>query len=126
MSATPSATTPHRFLKAVNPKILLSMLGVVCFSASATTVYTFEDLPDAYFYSSGDQNIGAYYAGITFGPDVTGLSVSRFGGYDSSGFPPESGDVVMSESAVTIKLFFLPSVAENCSSRYTTSGRSGG
>jgi hypothetical protein len=32
---------------------------------------------------------------VTFGPYVTGLSVSRFGGYDDSGFPPESGDVVV-------------------------------
>ena len=60
-----------------------------------TTTLDFEDLPDAYFFSGGDQNIADFYSGITFGPDVTGLSVSRFGGYDDSGFPPHSGDVVV-------------------------------
>jgi hypothetical protein len=62
---------------------------------ASANVITFEDLPDAYFFSSGDQNIGDFYSGITFGPDVTVLSTSRFGGYDSSGFPPHSGDVVI-------------------------------
>lgn len=66
---------------------------------------TFEDLPDAYFFSSGDQNIGDYYPGITFGPDVTALSVTEFGGYDNTGFPPHSGDVVIwdvSDPTITI------------------------
>lgn len=66
---------------------------------------TFEDLPDAYFFNGGDQNIGGFYNGITFGPDVTGLSVSRFGGYDDTGFPPHSGDVAIwdaSDPTVTI------------------------
>jgi len=60
-------------------------------------IITFEDLPDTYFFTGGDQNIGSYYPGITFGPDVTGLSVSD--GYDSSGFPPHSGDVVIWDAA---------------------------
>lgn len=66
---------------------------------------TFEDLPDAYFFNGGDQNIANFYAGLTFGPNVTGLSVSRFGGYDDSGFPPHSGDVVIwdaSDPTITI------------------------
>lgn len=58
-------------------------------------VVDFEGLPDAYFFSSGGQNIGTFYSGLTFGPNVTGLSVSRFGGYDDSGFPPHSGDVAI-------------------------------
>jgi hypothetical protein len=89
------------------PWLFLSLLLACCLDASATTVYTFEDLPDAYFFSSGDQNIGTYYPGITFGPDVTALSVSRFGGYDSSGFPPESGDVVIWDASdATIDISF--------------------
>jgi|GEM_PF-1285164 len=66
---------------------------------------TFEDLPDVNLFSSGGQNIGDFYPGITFGPDITGLSVSRFGGYDDSGFPPHSGDVVIwdpSDSTINI------------------------
>jgi hypothetical protein len=68
-------------------------------------VITFEDLPDAYFFSAGDQNIGTFYPGITFGPNVTALSVSRFGGYDDAGFPPHSGDVVIwdaTDATITI------------------------
>ena len=72
-----------------------------------STVYTFEDLPDAYFFSGGNQNIGSFYSGLTFGPDVTGLSVSRFGGYDNSGFPPHSGDVsIWDASDATITISF--------------------
>lgn len=81
------------------------LIALTASSVRATTIITFEDLPDAYFYSAGDQNIGTYYAGITFGPNVTGLSVSRFGGYDNSGFPPESGDVVIwdaTDATITI------------------------
>jgi hypothetical protein len=62
---------------------------------ASTSFINFEDLPDAYFFSSGGQNIDDFYTGVTFGPYVTGLSVSRFGGYDDSGFPPHSGDVVI-------------------------------
>ena len=105
MSAPLLFTSPRSFSKDAKPGILLSILAAGCLSASAGTVYTFEDLPDAYFFSSGDQNIGTYYSGINFGPDVTGLSVSRFGGYDSSGFPPESGDVVIwdaTDATITI------------------------
>ena len=40
-------------------------------------------------------NVGSFYLGLTFGPDVTGLSVTRFGGYNDAGFPPHSGDVVV-------------------------------
>src|SRR5579871_4861236 len=56
---------------------------------------TFEDLPDAYFFSADGQNIGSFYSGLTVGNDVTALSASRFGGYDDAGFPPHSGDVVI-------------------------------
>jgi RHS repeat-associated protein len=58
-------------------------------------VITFEDLPDAYFFNGGDQNVGDFYSGAVFGPNVTALSVSRFGGYDDAAFPPHSGDVVV-------------------------------
>jgi hypothetical protein len=70
-------------------------------------IITFEDLPDANFFNGGGQNIGTFYSGITFGPDVTGLSVSRFGGYDDAGFPPHSGDVVIWDAAdATINISF--------------------
>lgn len=35
---------------------------------ASTTVIDFEDLPDAYFFSSGDQNIGTFYSGIASAP----------------------------------------------------------
>ena len=54
-----------------------------------------ENLPDQYFFLSDGDNIGDYYPDVTFGPYVTGLSVSRFGGYDSLDYPPHSGDVVV-------------------------------
>jgi hypothetical protein len=92
--------------------LLVLILGPSVSSLFGSTVYTFEDLPDAYFFSSGDQNIGSFYTGITFGPDVTGLSVSRFGGYDDSGFPPHSGDVVITDVAdATINISFNSAIS---------------
>ena len=75
----------------------LAVILVVCaLSAKADMVsINFEDLPDAYFFSAGGQNIGTFYSGVTFGPYVTGLSVSRFGGYGDAAYPPHSGDVVV-------------------------------
>jgi hypothetical protein len=87
----------------------LFLFACVTHPAAASVLYTFEDLPDTYFYSSGGQNIGNFYPGIMLGPDVTGLSVSRFGGYDDSGFPPHSGDVVIWDATdATINISFFP------------------
>ncbi len=71
------------------------LLCALSMAAKADTILMFEDLPDVYFFSSGGQNVGSYYPGVTFGPNVTALSVSRFGGYASDAFPPHSGDVVI-------------------------------
>ncbi len=82
------------------PRLLAST--VIAFTSawtcSATVTITFEDLPDAYFFSSGDQNIGTYYTGVDFEPNVTALSATRFGGYDNAAFPPHSGDVVICDA----------------------------
>jgi hypothetical protein len=61
-------------------------------TAFPTTIITFEDLPNQYFLNGGDQNIGSFYAGVTFGPNVTGLGP---GDYDPVAFPPHSGNVVV-------------------------------
>jgi RHS repeat-associated protein len=74
------------------------ILVLSCASAYAGVI-TFEDLPDAYFFNAGNQNIGNFYPNITFAPNVTSLSVSRFGGYSSDAFPPHSGDVVIWDAA---------------------------
>jgi probable HAF family extracellular repeat protein len=82
--------------------VVLACLIIEPASASAIS---FEDLPDAYFFNVGDQNIGTFYPGLTFGPDVTALSASRFGAYDDLAFPAHSGDVVVwdaSDPAVTV------------------------
>ncbi len=73
--------------------VLLAAALFAPLKAATVSILDFEDLPEAYFFSSGGQNIGSYYSGIDFGANVTGLSVSRFGGYDSAAFPPHSGDV---------------------------------
>jgi hypothetical protein len=105
---------PRRFLLVC---ICAFVCSLVC--SNADTI-TFEDLPDAYFFSSGDQNIGTFYSGVTFGPDVTGLSVSRFGGYDDSGFPPHSGDVAIWDvTDATIDISFASPI-QSFSIWYTT------
>ena len=76
-------------------RISLLFLFSAAMCRAGTVLIDFEDLPDAYFFSSGGQNIADYYAGVTFGPYVTGLSVSRFGGYDNVAYPTHSGDVAV-------------------------------
>ncbi len=80
-------------LRLLRTRYLLTFIAAAI-SCNADVV-AFEDLPDAYFFSSGGQNIGTYYAGLDFEPNVTALSATRFGGYDSAAFPPHSGDVVI-------------------------------
>ena len=84
----------HRFLLHLSCFLALYAIGNGKLNAG-TVFLDFENLPDAYFFSSGGQNIGNYYSGVTFGPYVTGLSVSRFGGYSDAAYPPHSGDVVV-------------------------------
>jgi hypothetical protein len=71
---------------------------IVTLSAGITahaSAIDFGDLPDAYFFSGGGQNIGSFYSGLAFSPNVTALSVSRFGGYADAAYPPHSGDVAI-------------------------------
>src|SRR5437016_4878748 len=86
-------------------KLMLLVLAAPLAIQAQSTVVTFADLPDAYFSSSGGQNIGNYYKAFTLGPAVTGLSVSRFGGYNSAAYPPHSGDVAIwdaTDPAITV------------------------
>jgi hypothetical protein len=85
----------RRFLLHLSCFLALYVVGNGTLSASSTVFLDFENLPDAYFFSSFGLNIGDYYPGVTFSPYVTGLSVSRFGGYDDAAYPPHSGDVVV-------------------------------
>jgi hypothetical protein len=84
---------------------MLLLLALVPATAFGQTTLNFAKLPNNYFFNSGDQNVGSFYSGVTFGPNVTALSVSRFGGYNSKAYPPQSGDVVIwdpSDSTITI------------------------
>lgn len=83
----------------------------LCSAVAHAAVINFENLPDSNFFNGGGQNIGSFYAGVTFGPNVTGLSVSRFGGYANSGFPPHSGDVAVWDAAdPTITISFASEI----------------
>jgi uncharacterized protein (TIGR03437 family) len=85
-----------------------SLLLSCAFSASLNAqpvVVTFNDLPENRFFNNGGQNVGAFYRGFSIGPNVTALSSARFSGYNSSGYPPRSGDVVIWDSrdaAITV------------------------
>ncbi len=96
-----SALVRARFSR--HPLLVTALL--IFAGLAQASVIDFESLPDANFFSAGDQNIGSYYSGITFGPVVTALSISRFGGYDNLAYPPHSGDVVVwdaSDPTITI------------------------
>lgn len=80
------------------PLVLTIILSVLTWAPRSapgvTTTLTFEDLPNANLFLGGNTNIGSFYPGATFGPDVTGLSISRFG-YNDQAFPPHSADTVV-------------------------------
>jgi len=88
------------------------LLGAVVFllasviNASALTVLDFEGLPSTYYYSGGNTNIGTYYPGVNFGPDATILD-RVIGGYNSTGYPPHSGNAVFfSDSTSYVDITF--------------------
>ena len=62
-------------------------------AARADTTLTFENIPQDYYSDAGNQNLGSYYQGVTFGPGVTILD-SVGGGLNSTAFPPHSGNAV--------------------------------
>ena len=72
--------------------LLIAGTGIL---QAGTVGIDFETLPDQNFFSADGLNIGSFYSGITFGPGVTGLSISRFGGFDSTAYPVHSGDVAV-------------------------------
>jgi hypothetical protein len=74
----------------------------LCFSGTID----FEGMPQTYWYFGGQQNFGNYWGGAFFGPQSTILEKTVFG-YNSSGYPPHSGDAVLfSISIPHIKLEF--------------------
>lgn len=88
----------------VRPFALLTMAVCVRLAAQSTEI-TFRDLLDNRYFDAGGQNIGGFYRGVTLGPNVTALSKTRFGGYNSAAYPPHSGDVVIwgsKDSTITI------------------------
>jgi hypothetical protein len=56
-------------------------------------VITFEDLPDANMFLGGGQNVGTFYPGVDFGPDVTGFNFNDF--VNPAAFPAHSGNIVV-------------------------------
>lgn len=71
---------PHRSIA------LLLLLA----STSSAAVIDFESLPNDYMFLGGGQNIGSYYSGVTFGPNVTGLDLTG-----NSAYPPHSGSIAV-------------------------------
>src|SRR5579864_3051481 len=84
------------------------VISLLASNAFADVVIDFEDLPTANMYLGGGQNIGSFYAGVTFGPSVTGLDLTG-----STAFPPHSGSIVVWDPvdlAITISFSSLQSM----------------
>lgn len=95
------------------------IFGISIAPASATTI-DFENVPEAYWFYGGNQNIGSYFPGVTFGPNATILENVVYG-YNDGGYPPHSGHAVMftSDEAGIIRADF--SFATDFVSLYYTS-----
>jgi hypothetical protein len=78
--------------------------------ATATTI-TFETLPTANMFFGGDMNIGTFFPGVNFGPDVTGLNAAT-GDFNPVAFPPHSGSIVVwSASSNTVNIEFTQTLS---------------
>ena len=77
-------------------KVLLAVLTMIFLAGTshALTVLDFEGIPDTYWYMAGAQNLGDYYAGVTFSTDAVILESTVYG-YNDYGYPPHSGDAVL-------------------------------
>jgi len=59
------------------------------------TTLSFEPVPQTYWAFAGAQNLGDYYDGVTFGPDLT-IYESTIYGYSNTVYPWHSSDAVAS------------------------------
>src|SRR5271169_2510728 len=76
-------------------RIIVLLAAVTLLAGPAfADVITFEDLPTANMFFGGDINIGTFYPGVTFGPDVTGLNVTT-DLPNPAAYPAHSGDIVV-------------------------------
>jgi hypothetical protein len=73
--------------------LLLVGLLAVMGSPALAFVCDFEGLPTTYYYFYGMQNIGGYYAGVSFGPTCYILD-AVIGGYNYGSYPPHSWSAV--------------------------------
>jgi hypothetical protein len=82
--------------------VRIAMLLIMATSPTVADIIDFENLPSAYMYLGGGQNIGSFYAGVDFGPNVTGLDLTG-----STAFPPHSGSIaVWDPTDLTVTISF--------------------
>ncbi len=76
--------------------LCIVVIGVAMSLVMPALAFTldFEGLPDQHYHYGGDQNLGSYYPGLTFGPDVTVLDRVIYG-YNDAQYPPHSGNAVI-------------------------------
>jgi hypothetical protein len=67
-----------------------AVLSAVLIIPVHADIVDFEGLPATYMYLGGGQNIDTFYAGFSFGPNVTGLDLTG-----STAFPPHSGSIAV-------------------------------
>jgi hypothetical protein len=83
------------------------MIGVTFTSVNdagaSLVVQDFENIPDTYLHSNGDQNLGGYLPGLFFGSYVTVLDKVRSGpGYNYISWPPHSGNAVIFSTSSSV------------------------
>ena len=87
-------------------RIGISLVSAVVFaslSSAYADVIDFESLPDVYMFTGGGQNIGSYYSGVDFEPNVTGLDLTG-----STAFLPHSGSIAVWDPVdLTATIYFF-------------------
>jgi len=65
-----------------------AVVALMFFSPVLADVIDFENLPDAYMFLGGNQNIGSFYTGVDFEQNVTGLDLTG-----NTAYPAHSGSI---------------------------------
>ena len=97
------------------------LLFVCGYSSLYAGTITFEGVPNQYLVNDLGLNLGNYWEGATFGPDVNIADTIRSPGYDNN-YPPASGtSVAVNPAGESQMIIYFDSPVDSVSLKYSSS-----